>query len=364
MSRAVYRDTGANRPLLVTADPDVVEVVLRLAALANIEVEVAPTAGSARASWSTAPLVFVAMDALAGCLQLGLPRRPAVVLIGDVIEDSAVWQQAVVVGAERVVFFPDVEHGIAEALADVAEGVVPEGPLVAVIGGRGGAGATTVACSLALAAVQAGRSALLVDGDPLGGGIDLVFGGEAVGGLRWPDLSLTRGRIPAAALSAALPQMAGLSVLSWGREDAQPLSADAVAAVLSAGRRAHDLIIVDLPRALDPAARLTLTQATTTLLVVPAEVRATAAAGRVAAAVGLLTHDLRLVVRGPSPTGLTGEVVSRELGVPLVGELRPEPHLAVALDRGELLLRRPRSPLAAFTSAFLAEFLPAVQAAS
>ena len=200
---------------------------------------------------------------------------------------------------------------------------------------------------------------LLVDADSLGGGIDLVFGGEQERGLRWHDLSSTRGRIPAAALAAALPRMAGLSVLSWGRVDSADLQPEAMSAVLSAGRRAHDVVVVDLPRSPDLAGRRALAEATLTLLVVPAEVRATAAAGRVVAAVGRLTDDLRLVVRGPSPTGLTAEVVARELGVPLAGDLRQEPRLAAALDRGEPPARRSRSPLAGFASSLLAELLPA-----
>ena len=36
---------------------------------------------------------------------------------------------------------------------------------------------------------------LLLDLDPWGGGIDLLVGGEATPGLRWPDLALQSGRL-------------------------------------------------------------------------------------------------------------------------------------------------------------------------
>lgn len=352
------------RPLIVTSDPDVLEELLRLAAAAGIEVDVAPDAGSARPRWSHAGLVVVAVDAARGCARLRLPRRSAVVLLGNNLDDPAVWQLAVEVGAERVVFLPEDEDWVASALADAVESRGTEGAVVAVLGGRGGAGATTLAAALAVTGTRTGRSVLLVDGDPLGGGVDLVFGGESDPGLRWPDLDDTRGRVPAAALAEALPQMAGLSVLSWDRGAATAVPPEAMTAVLAAGRRAHDLVVVDLPRSADEAARVVLAAASCVLLVVPAEVRAAAAAGRVAASVGLLCRDLRVVVRGPAPSGLDGGAIARALGLPLVGQLRPEPGLALALERGEAPGRRGRGPLADLCGQLVEELVPSLRRAA
>ena len=268
------------------------------------------------------------------------------------------------VGAERVVFLPDAERWVSDRLADAAEGGGPAGAVVAVVGGRGGAGATTLACALAVTAARSGSSVLLVDGDPLGGGIDLVFGEEEDGGVRWRDFAATRGRVPSTVLAGALPRSHGLSVLSWDRGDTRTVPAEAVESVLGAGRRAHDLVVVDLPRTLDDASRVVLASATTVLLVVPHEVRAAAAASRVAAAVGVLCRDLRLVTRGPSPTGLTGGQVARALGLPLLGDLRPEPGLEAALERGDPPGLRPRSPLARLCGELLDELLPPVRRAA
>jgi len=348
------------RPLLVSSDPDVLDDLLRLAATAGVELEVAPDAGAARRSWIEAPFIVVGADATRGCVRGRLPRRDGVVLLGDDLDDAGIWQRAVEVGAEHVVFLPDAERWLIDRLADADEGPGPEGALVAVIGGRGGAGATTLSCALAVTASRAGRSTLLVDGDPLGGGIDLVFGGEQDAGLRWRDLGATRGRVPAAELARALPQMNGLSVLSWDRTDPGPVSVDAVRAVLAAGRRAHELVVVDLPRMLDECSRAVLLSSTTCLLVVPHEVRAAAAASRVAATVGLLCRDLRVVTRGPSPSGLVGGQVAAALGLPLLGELRAEPGLDVALERGEPPARRGRGPLSVVCERLLDELLPAV----
>lgn len=345
------------RPLLVTSEPGLLDDLLRLAATAGTELHVAADAGAARSSWGHAPLVVVGADATAGCMRLRMPRRQGVVLVGMDLDDAGIWQRAVELGAEHVVFLPDAERWLTDRLADADEAEGREGALVAVLGGRGGAGATTLACALAVTATRSGRTALLVDGDPLGGGIDLVFGGERDTGMRWSDLGATRGRVPAAALADALPRMNGLSVLSFDRGDPTRVSEDAVRAVLSAGRRAHELVVVDLPRTVDEAARTVLVAATTVLLVVPQEVRAAAAAARAAAPLAMLCPDLRLVTRGPAPSGLTGEHVAGALRLPLLAELRPEPGLELALERGQPPARRGRSPLSTMCEQLLDDLL-------
>jgi secretion/DNA translocation related CpaE-like protein len=334
-----------SRPLLVTADPDVLDDLLRLTALAGVEAEVAAEAATARASWESAACVLVGADVLDSLVAARLPRRERVSVVGVDLDDATIWQRGLALGVERVVFLPEAESWLVAALADAVEGG-RDGAVVAVIGGRGGAGATTLACGLALTAQRRGLPTLLVDGDPLGGGIDLVFGGEHASGVRWPDLVATRGRVPAAALEKALPRLADLAVLSWDRGQVTPLAAEAVQAVLAAGRRSHGLVVVDLPRVFDDAAREVLALATTTLLVVPAEVRAVAAAGRVAAQAAALCRDVRLVVRGPAPAGLEAAEIERALSLQLAAELRPEPGLCRGLEEGIPPASARNSPLA------------------
>ncbi|MDT7546081.1 MAG: hypothetical protein QOE99_2191 [Actinomycetota bacterium] len=348
-----------DRPLLITSDADVLDDVLRIGATAGVELDVAADVGQARRSWSAAAAVIVGPDAAVACSRARLPRRPGVVVIGDDLDDAGIWQRAVEAGAEHVVFLPDAEEWLAETLAESVEPSRQSGELVAVVGGRGGAGATTLASALAVTAARLGRQVLLVDADPLGGGIDLVFGGESDAGIRWPDLGAARGRVPGAALTGALPRMSDLSVLSWDRGDVPTVPTEAMETVLEAARRTSELVVVDLPRALDDSSRIVLSLASLVLLVVPAEVRAAAAASRVATQLGELCADLRLVVRGPSPSGLDCDEVSRALGLPLMGYLRPEPGLDLALERGEPPGRRPRTPLAVLCESVLDDLLPA-----
>ncbi len=356
-------DTTAARPLLLTGDLRLLDDVLRLAAAAGVEVEVSADPGSARPGWQAAPVVLVGADLAGPLAHLDLPRRAGVVLIGDDLDDAQVWQQAVAVGAERVIFLPDAEPWLVERLVDAADGAPSAATVVAVVGGRGGAGATTLACALAVTSAATGLRTLLVDADPLGGGIDLALGGESTDGLRWPQLAATRGRVPGPALRDALPRLRELSVLSWDRGDALVIPPEAMAAMLGAGERASDLLVVDLPRSLDDAAKVVLERTSVALLVVPAEVRATAAAARVATAVAMRCADLRVVVRGPAPGGLSADLVADSLGLPLAGELRAEPGLAAALERGDPPAARGRGPLAEFCLAFLTEFAPRRRAA-
>jgi len=64
---------SSERPLVVTADPDVLDDLLRLAATAGVDIDVAPDAGVARRSWASAPFVVVGPDAVDRCARGRLP---------------------------------------------------------------------------------------------------------------------------------------------------------------------------------------------------------------------------------------------------------------------------------------------------
>ncbi|HSK54630.1 MAG TPA: septum site-determining protein Ssd [Jiangellales bacterium] len=354
---------GPVRPLVVTADERLLDDLLRLAAAAGVDVDVADDAGSALACWAAAPLVLVGTDLVGPLCGAAPPRRRAVALVGADLDDASVWQRAVELGAEHVLFLPDAEPWLVERLADAAEGPEGESVVVGVVGGRGGAGASVLATALALTSGRRGSPTTLVDADPLGGGLDLVLGAEDCHGLRWQDLAHTRGRVAGTALREALPHVSGLTLLAWDRGEGLTLPAEAARTVLEAVRRTSELVVVDLPRRLDPAVEELLSLCTTTLLVVPAEIRAVAAAGRVAAGLGLMTSDLRLVVRGPSPGGLGPDEVARVLGVPLAAHLRPEPGLTEALEQGRPPGGSGRGPLAGVCGDLLDQLVTARGAA-
>jgi secretion/DNA translocation related CpaE-like protein len=320
-------------PLVVTADPLLLDELLRLAAAGGTEVDVAPDAAAARLRWSLAPMVVVGGDQVEEFLHVRLPRRSRVVLVGWGDRPDSPWEMAEQVGADHVALLPVAEAWLVDQFADRGAGVT--GRVVAVLGGRGGAGASVLAGGLAITGARGKLRTLLVDADPYGGGLDLVLGWEDLGGPRWPSLAMASGRLDAGAFVRALPSRGDLVMISFDRGDPVSLPAHAMAAALDAGRRARDLVVVDLPRHLDDAAVAALGSADHVFLVVPAELRATAAATIVAKAAAAHCAELSVVVRGPAPGRLRPREVARSVGFPLAGYLRPDAALGRRLERGE-----------------------------
>ncbi|HVA60718.1 MAG TPA: septum site-determining protein Ssd [Mycobacteriales bacterium] len=354
------RLSAQGRPLIITADPELLEQLISLLASLGVEPTVVLGPGAAGPDWATARVVLVGADVAIGTPpSWPLPAREDVVVVAGSRGSSG--PVAAALGAACTFRLPAEAAGLRAVLAAALSGA-GRAACVGVIGGRGGAGASTLAAALALTGSRLWPS-VLVDADPLGGGIDLILGAEAVGGLRWPDLSASRAPLNPAGLREALVRVDELRVLSWDRLSPPSESGAWMTAVLGGVVGTHQLVVVDLPRQIDSAALAALDFTRTVLVVVPADLRAAAAAGRVAA--GLTGHcqDVRLVVRGPAPGGLDPAAIADALELPLAGSLRAEPGLAAALERGEPPGRSGRGPLAAFCRRLLAELIPVVAAA-
>ncbi|WP_410871852.1 septum site-determining protein Ssd [Nocardia sp. A7] len=362
-----------------------------------------------RHAWAGAGMVILDTAAAVAAAVAGCPRRTGVVLVTEGEPAVPDWQAATAVGAERVVALPSDAVALVEQFAEHAESRTGEGIVIAVVGAGGGAGASTLAAATALrgAARRVRRDTVLIDGAPLDGGIDLVLGMENVPGLRWPDLVIEDGRVSAAALHNALPAASpGLAVLSCGRVRADggtgphvesasatraaiggstgsvlaagrtgagysapesvpvagrarngcaptELSPAAMRAVIESGRDAGDLVVCDVSCERGPAADAMLDAADLVVLIVPARLRAIAAAEIVSAYLGERNPNRGLIVRGPAPGGLRGAEVAELLGLPLLAAVRGQAGLASRLERGGLSVRR-RGPLRDAADAVLA----------
>ncbi|MDT0266922.1 septum formation initiator [Streptomyces sp. DSM 44915] len=351
--------------LILTEDAELLDDLLRLCAVAGAEAEVAHGAPPTAEQWWRAPLVLVGDDrALAAADRAASPgRRPGVLLVGRDLDDHRIWARGIALGVEQVLHLPWDESRLAGRIADAVEGPGQETLTIGVLGGRGGAGASSLACALAVTAARRGRRSVLVDADPLGGGLDVPFGGERTPGSRWPALAAARGRLSSAALDQALPRLHGVGLLSWDRDEGVRLPVEAMRSVLAAARRGGGVLVLDLPRAVDDAAAEALTQLDLGLLVVPGELRAMTAARRVVGGAGALVRDLRLVARLRPGDGLPGVELARMLRLPLAGELPDEPGLSVAAEMGEPPGANPKGSLAAFCDALLERARPAREAA-
>ena len=155
----------AARPLVVSTDEELLDDLLRLLAAAGAEPELATAGPALRRAHRDAPLVLLGADALTGAAVRALPRRPGVVVVSGRPLPATGWAAAVEVGAERVAVLPEDEAWLLARSAAAAQVPAERGWLVAVGGSCGGAGASTVAAAVALAAAP---GVLLVDADPWG----------------------------------------------------------------------------------------------------------------------------------------------------------------------------------------------------
>ncbi|MET9325274.1 septum site-determining protein Ssd [Tsukamurella sp. NPDC003166] len=301
--------------------------------------------GRPRAGWASAAglvLDLAAATAMAEAARSGgLPRREGVAIVAAQA-GMAELAAAVEVGAAQVFVLPEQVRDLARFLAAREQDDGERSRVVAVVGGHGGAGASVLAAAVAVAAPGRGVTALAVDADPWGGGLDLLLGCADLPGLRWGDLALRGGHVPSDALVAALPGRAGaVAVLSAGGGAGVPeIPVEGLLAVIDAGRRSVGVTVVDLPRRDDPATSACLEVADAVVVVVGATVRGCAAGRAVAGGLAGRARSVGLVVRGPSPGGLSARDVERAVGLPLLASMRPQPRLDEQLDGAGLRLRR------------------------
>jgi secretion/DNA translocation related CpaE-like protein len=345
-------------PLIVTADPVLLDDLLRLAAAGSAEVHVAHDPVAARVAWTAAPFVLLGADQVEPLARAGLPPRGAVILVLRPDQAEPPWRFADALRVEQVVVMPQAEAWLVDRFADHAMGSPTRGRVIAVLGGRGGAGASVLAAALAVTGRRRDLDTLLIDADPFGGGVDLVLGWEQMQGLRWPDLVDASGRMDPPALMSALPGRGNLSVLSFTQSELDGVPTEALASALDAGRRGRDLVVLDLPRRFDEPSLLALTTADRVYLVVPAELRACAAARRVAGVAGHYCAAISVIVRGSAPLGLAPSEIARTLDLPLGGELRSESRLDQDLDSGRPPAANGRGPLAELCRELLRDVAP------
>lgn len=331
--------TGPTR-LLVVEHPDVLVVaapgetqdaVLAAAAAQELTARTVGSVGELTEHWREAGAVFIADEFAAEVAGRALPRRDGVYLAGSDEALLAAWSAPL--GA-RVIGLPAGRAWLGVVLGGGGPGAVRT-PVIAVIGGSGGAGASTLATTLACLSARRDRAAALVDVDPIGGGIDLLLGAEQAEGWRWPRLSGADGYV--GDLRAYLPVVDGVSLVSMSRGPAIDLARDPLAAILGSLRRAHRLVVLDVGRTFAAAAGEALRLATRVLVVARGSVRSVAATRELIRARQLDTAEV--VLR----SGAVGAAeVADALESPVVAELPRDRRLAVAAERGLSPLRAGR----------------------
>jgi hypothetical protein len=177
-----------------------------------------------------------------------------------------------------------------------------------------------------------GAVPLLVDLDPLGGGLDVALGAEGTAGPRWSGLHATGGRLDPDQLRDGLPRWRDALFLAC--DGHLPPTADAVRSVIRAGREIGP-VVLDIGRSTTEARTAALELLPALVILVPAEIRAVTAAASMQAALADdgFTGAARLVVRSDQAVIGSGRI-AEVLDLPLAGAVGNEPGLRSARDRG------------------------------
>ena len=318
---------GPPTTLLLTADPWVRQQVLTVAEAVGVVVRVDPPDRPDAFWWARAQLVLLGPDADPTTLP---GPRAHLVLLGPAAPGDP--------SGERL--DPTQVERLAELLA--ASRAEADAVVVGVLGAVGGAGASTLASALAL---TAGRGpCLLVDGDPLGPGLQTALGWEDLAGVRWPDLERVNGRLRPGVLLSALPTRGELSLLSYDRASpALPAAPGAhrVSEVLEAARLDCPVVVVDLPRRCEPADLLVWRALTAAVVVTSGTVGGVVAACRVVETLRGLGPKVAVLVRGGR---LAAAEVEPVLPADLVLDWGGHRGLAAAAEAGDLRRALRRAP--------------------
>jgi len=229
---------------LVSAEAGLVRLAQASAAASAASLTVVASCEGLRGLWRNSSAILVGSDQVEEVVRLALPRRDNVYLVGypDARELLCRWSMPL---AASVIQLPDGSKWLSRVIAGRTGGT-DVGAVVAIRGGAGGVGASTLAVGVAVAAVRRGLKVALVDCDPLGGGLDLLMGGENTPGWRWDKLRNSSGQI--ADIRAMLPQVEGVTVVSMERSNPQPVPQGALEAVVDCLGRSHHLVVMDVGR--------------------------------------------------------------------------------------------------------------------
>ncbi|WP_426310784.1 pilus assembly protein FlpE [Cellulosimicrobium sp. E-16] len=211
------------------------------------------------------------------------------------------------------------------------------GAVVAVVGARGGAGASVVAASLARAVARRRAPTCLVDLALVGGGLDVLLGIEQDPGVRWPDLADARGRLDGEDLLARLPRWGTVPVVSTERGGGPEAAAlaDVVAGLAEVTSGRSGVLVLDVDRAAigSGAVGAGLLRACDEVLVVtPLDVAGVAGA---AAVRDRVPGRAALVLRRPAPGRLSGGEVADAVGLEVAATVGWDRALAGAIERGQ-----------------------------
>lgn len=324
----VRTSAGDLECLLVTRDASLIDAVTATALAIGVTVVVAGDRDELRMQWPAANVRLVGTDMASRVTAMG-SRDGDTWVVGSA--DTALLAASAELRAPALAL-PKASAQLAEVLSQ-RQDPGPGSTVVALVGGSGGVGTSSVAVAMSVMAARRGKQVTAVELADSGGGLDLLLGLEATPGVRWDGLANATGEL--GALEEQLVSGDGISVLALGREAESTPTRAGLDAVLRSLGRTQDMIIVDA----GDGQRLSWLGDATPVILVAAHVRGVAAARMVAQQQELARAHL-LVRSGPGST-LPADAVAEALGLPLLGAIRHDPAVPRLAGAGASITSRP-----------------------
>jgi pilus assembly protein CpaE len=278
-------------------------------------------------------------------------RAPHLLLVGEEMT-VPVLREAIEAGVRGVFAWPEERQELVRTIvaAPREDETSPagRGRVIAVVGARGGAGATFLATHLAAAFSDQGRMCVLVDVD--GSFADVT---AALGIAGQTETRTTTDLLPVAqeltsdhVEDALHHHERGFSVLlaPIDPSPSSPLLAALYDAAVRLLAQTHDVVILHLPRSLEDTARAAINLSDEVVLVMAPALSSLHSARRVADAFGLREPSgrCRIVINQLVRGGVGPGEVEQAVGIQPSAGIRFDPRVGRAQDRGELLRGRSR----------------------
>ena len=264
-------------------------------------------------------------------------------------ETTKALRAAIRAGARGFYVWPAEREALGREVMDlqpqVRSDASEKGLVIAVLGARGGAGATFFATNLAGALCRR-HDTVLVDLDPMFGDVTPALGVAADATVASvTDLVAVARELTWEHVDRVLqPHPAGFRVLFAPQDVSHEPRLDGATAqaVVRVLRQRFDATVLHLPRRLDEVVRFAAELADDVLVVVTLDMLGVRSARRLLDALRSagLGESLRLLVNKTRRGEILPEDAELVLGVPIAGVIRSDPGVERAQNRGELVVGR------------------------
>ena len=265
-------------------------------------------------------------------------------------ETTTALRTAVRIGARGFYVWPEERDALGQSIkgmgsSDPSEADA-EGRVVAVLGARGGAGATFLATNLAAAMARSGASTVLADLDPLYGDVAAALGmSPEPSSPSGTELAAVSHELTSDHLAQALhSHPSGFRVLLAPAQvtSETAIAPEAIPGLISALRSRFAAVVLHLPRAADESVRAAIEEADHVLLVVTPEVPAIRSGKRLLEHLRSagLARSVRLVVNKAGRGEVVPEDAELVLEVPLACVIDSDRIVQRAQNRAELVIGR------------------------